>query len=86
MKAAVIRKSGAPEVLHIEELPIPKPQPGWVILLAGWFQRYSNLSDKHKRDAVLRLEGTINTNLIQPDEQEKKQEFDHIVSAVKING
>ena len=32
MKAAVIRKPGAPEVLTIEELPVPQPAPGWVLI------------------------------------------------------
>ena len=32
MKAAVIRKPGAPEVLAIEELPVPQPAPGWVLI------------------------------------------------------
>ncbi len=32
MKAAVIRGPGAPEVLAIEELPVPKPAPGWILI------------------------------------------------------
>ncbi len=32
MKAAVMRKPGAPEVLAIEELPVPQPAPGWVLI------------------------------------------------------
>ena len=32
MKAAVIREPGAPEVLEIEELPVPQPAPGWVLI------------------------------------------------------
>ncbi len=32
MKAVVLRNPGAPEVLKIEELPIPKPGPGWVLI------------------------------------------------------
>jgi len=32
MKAAVIREPGTPEVLAIEELPVPKPAPGWVLI------------------------------------------------------
>ncbi len=32
MKAAVIREPGAPEVLMIEELPVPQPAPGWVLI------------------------------------------------------
>jgi len=32
MKAAVIREPGAPEVLVIEELPVPQPEPGWVLI------------------------------------------------------
>ena len=32
MKAAVIRRSGPPEVLTIEELPIPVPSSGWVLI------------------------------------------------------
>jgi NADPH:quinone reductase-like Zn-dependent oxidoreductase len=32
MKAVIIREPGAPEVLTIEELPVPKPVPGWVLI------------------------------------------------------
>ncbi len=32
MKAVVIREPGAPEVLKIEELPVPQPAPGWVLI------------------------------------------------------
>jgi NADPH:quinone reductase-like Zn-dependent oxidoreductase len=32
MKAAVIRKPGGPDVLKIENIPIPKPQKGWVLI------------------------------------------------------
>src|ERR1700761_9022843 len=32
MKAAVVREPGGPEVLKIEELPIPTPEKGWVLI------------------------------------------------------
>jgi NADPH:quinone reductase-like Zn-dependent oxidoreductase len=32
MRAAVIRNAGGPEVLRIEEVPVPKPQPGQVLI------------------------------------------------------
>ncbi len=32
MRAAVIRESGAPEVLRIEDLPVPEPAAGWVLI------------------------------------------------------
>ncbi|NOX70061.1 MAG: zinc-binding dehydrogenase [Gammaproteobacteria bacterium] len=32
MKAAVIREPGAAEVLVIEERPIPRPAPGWILI------------------------------------------------------
>lgn len=32
MKAAVIHEAGGPEVLKIEERPIPKPENGWVLI------------------------------------------------------
>ena len=32
MKAAVIHAPGAPEVLAIEELAVPQPAPGWVLI------------------------------------------------------
>ncbi len=32
MKAVVIRKPGAAEVLVMEELPVPQPKPGWVLI------------------------------------------------------
>ena len=32
LKAAVIRESGAPEVPAVEDLPVPKPALGWVLI------------------------------------------------------
>lgn len=32
MKAVVVREAGPPEVLKIEEVPIPKPKEGWVLI------------------------------------------------------
>ena len=32
MKAAIIREPGAPDVLMIEELPVPHPAAGWVLI------------------------------------------------------
>ena len=32
MKAAVVRKPGGPEVLEIEQIPLPVPAPGWVLI------------------------------------------------------
>jgi len=32
MKAAVIHEPGAPEVLLIEELPVPQPATGWILI------------------------------------------------------
>ena len=32
MKAAVIREPGAPEVLRIEQIPVPRPVAGWVLI------------------------------------------------------
>ncbi len=32
MKAVVIRQSGGPEVLKLEQRPIPTPRPGWVLI------------------------------------------------------
>ncbi len=32
MKAVVIREPGPPDVLTIEELPVPKPATGWVLI------------------------------------------------------
>ena len=32
MKAVVIREAGTPEVLRIEEIPIPEPREGWVLI------------------------------------------------------
>jgi NADPH:quinone reductase-like Zn-dependent oxidoreductase len=37
MKAAVIREAGGPEALKIEQLPVPKPQPGWVLIRVNAF-------------------------------------------------
>ncbi len=32
MKAVVIRKPGGPEVLRLEDRPVPEPRPGWVLI------------------------------------------------------
>ena len=32
MKAVVIHQAGGPEVLKVEERPIPEPRPGWVLI------------------------------------------------------
>jgi len=32
MKAVVIYEAGGPEVLKLEERPVPKPEPGWVLI------------------------------------------------------
>lgn len=32
MKAVVVREAGPPEVLKIEEIPIPQPNEGWVLI------------------------------------------------------
>ena len=32
MRAIVIAKPGGPEVLRLEERPVPKPGPGWVLI------------------------------------------------------
>ena len=32
MKAVVVREAGTPDVLQIEEIPIPKPKDGWVLI------------------------------------------------------
>lgn len=32
MKAAVIEQAGPPEVLRLQERPVPKPRPGWVLI------------------------------------------------------
>lgn len=32
MQAAVVHKPGGPEVLRVEERPVPEPRPGWVLV------------------------------------------------------
>jgi NADPH:quinone reductase-like Zn-dependent oxidoreductase len=32
MQAVVIHQPGGPEVLRVEELPVPEPRPGWVLV------------------------------------------------------
>ncbi len=32
MKAVVIERPGPPEVLTLQERPVPKPKPGWVLI------------------------------------------------------
>ena len=37
MQAVVIHEPGGPEVLRVEELPMPEPRPGWVLVRVGAF-------------------------------------------------
>jgi len=46
-------------------------------------ERYSHLSDRHKRDAVARLEDTINTSLIQSVKSKRDQELTKFVTPSK---
>jgi NADPH:quinone reductase-like Zn-dependent oxidoreductase len=32
MQAVVVNEAGCPEVLRVEELPVPEPRPGWVLV------------------------------------------------------
>ena len=32
MQAAVVHEAGGPEVLRVEEIPVPEPRPGWVLV------------------------------------------------------
>ena len=32
MKAVVIHQAGGPEVLNLEDRPMPAPRPGWVLI------------------------------------------------------
>ena len=32
MRAVVIRETGGPEVLKLENMPVPKPKAGWVLI------------------------------------------------------
>jgi NADPH:quinone reductase-like Zn-dependent oxidoreductase len=32
MRAVVIHEAGPPDVLRIEERPVPEPRPGWVLI------------------------------------------------------
>ena len=32
MKAIVIERPGPPEVLRLQQRPVPKPKPGWVLI------------------------------------------------------
>ena len=32
MKAVVIERAGPPEVLTLQERPVPRPKPGWVLI------------------------------------------------------
>jgi NADPH2:quinone reductase len=32
MKAVVVHEPGGPEVLHVEERPIPRARPGWIVV------------------------------------------------------
>jgi NADPH:quinone reductase len=37
MQAVVVHEPGGPEVLRLEELPVPDPRPGWVLVRVGAF-------------------------------------------------
>ncbi len=32
MKAVVIHQAGGPEVLNLEDRPMPTPKPGWILI------------------------------------------------------
>ena len=32
MRAAVVHEPGGPDVLRVEEIPVPEPRPGWVLV------------------------------------------------------
>ena len=32
MKAIVMERPGPPEVLRLQQRPVPKPKPGWVLI------------------------------------------------------
>src|SRR5438874_1432508 len=44
MKAIVVERPGGPEVLQIQERPMPKPRPGWVLVhVRGFGLNHSEL-------------------------------------------
>ena len=47
MRAVVLDAPGPPEALQIRELPIPEPQPGWVLIEVKAFGL--NRSELHTR-------------------------------------
>jgi NADPH2:quinone reductase len=50
MRAAVIDAHGGPEVLRVRDVPVPTPQPGWVLLRVEAFGL--NRSELHFRSGV----------------------------------
>jgi NADPH:quinone reductase-like Zn-dependent oxidoreductase len=50
MRAVVIDRPGAPEVLTVRDVPVPVPEPGWVLIRVGAFGL--NRSELHFRSGV----------------------------------
>ena len=39
MKTVVIERPGPPEVLTLQERPVPEPEPGWVLIrVRAWLR------------------------------------------------
>jgi NADPH:quinone reductase-like Zn-dependent oxidoreductase len=52
MKAAVVRRPGPAEVLQVEEVPVPEPEPGQVLIRVNAFG--INRSELITRSQMLR--------------------------------
>src|SRR6187402_2766544 len=50
MRAVVVDRPGPPEVLQVQDLPVPQPEPGWVLIRVQAFGL--NRSELHFRQGV----------------------------------
>jgi len=77
MKAAVIREPGAPEVLAIEELPVPQPAPGWILIRVKAFGlNRSELFTRQGHSPAVRLPRVLGIEAVGIVEQAPGGEFE----------
>jgi len=77
MKAAVIREPGSPEVLAIEELPVPQPAPGWILIRVKAFGlNRSELFTRQGHSPAVRLPRVLGIEAVGIVEQAPGGEFE----------
>lgn len=85
MRAAVIYEAGGPEVLKLESRPIPKPEPGWVLIRVKAFGlNRSELFTRQGHSAVKfpRILGIEATGLVEDAPGGEFQKGDTVATAM----